>query len=74
MAGRVEQVEDAIGIFEGHHRGDDRNAALALDVHPVGARLLGVALGFHRAGELDRAAEEQQLFGERGLAGVRDAR
>jgi hypothetical protein len=25
----------------------------------------------HRAGDLDRAAEQQQLFGQRGLAGVR---
>ena len=70
VAGRVEQVEDAIAIFEGHHRGDDGNAALALDAHPVGAGLAAVGLGAHLAGELDRAAEQQQLFGERGLAGV----
>ena len=29
------------------------------------------ALGLHRAGELDRSAVEQELLGERGLAGVR---
>ena len=58
-------------IFEGHHRGDDRDAALALDRHPVGAGAAAVALGAHLAGELDRAAEQQQLFGQRGLAGVR---
>ena len=71
VAGRVEQVEDAVAVFEGHHRGDDRDAALALDAHPVGAGLAAIGLGAHFAGELDRAAEQQQLLGQRGLAGVR---
>ena len=70
VARRVEQVEDAVGVFEGHHRGDDRDAALALDAHPVGAGLAAVGLGAHFAGELDRAAEQQELLGQRGLAGV----
>ena len=70
VAGRIEQVEDIVAIFEGHHRGDDRDAALALDLHPVGARLDAVLLGLDLAGKLDRAAEQQQLFGQRGLAGV----
>ena len=70
VARRVQQVEDAIAIFEGHHRGDDRNAALALYAHPVGAGLRGVALGADLAGELNCAAKQQQLFGQRGLAGV----
>ena len=43
VARRVEQVEDAVAIFEGHHRGDDRDAALALDLHPVGAGVAAVA-------------------------------
>ena len=30
-----------------------------------------VALGAHLSGELDGAAEQQELFGQRGLAGVR---
>ena len=70
VAGRVEQVEDVVAILEGHHRGDDRDAALALDLHPVGARLHAVLLGLDLAGQLDRAAEQQQLFGQRRLAGV----
>ncbi len=45
VARRVEQVEDAVAVFERHHRGDDRDAALALDAHPVGARLAPVGLG-----------------------------
>ena len=68
---RVEQIEDAIGVFEGHDRGDDRNAALALDAHPVGAGFSAVGLGAHFARELDGAAEEEDLLGESCLAGVR---
>ena len=71
VAGRVQQVEDAIGIFERHHRSDDRNAALALDAHPVGAGLPPLGLGAHLAGKLDGAAEQQELFGQCRLAGVR---
>ena len=71
VAGRVEQIEDAAGVFEGHDRGHDRNAALALDPHPVGAGLAAVGLGAHFAGKLNRAAEQQHLFGQRRLAGVR---
>ena len=71
VARRVEQVEDQVVVFEGHHRGDDRDAALALDRHPVGLGRAAVALGLDVAGELDRAAEQQQLLGQRGLAGVR---
>ena len=70
VAGRVEQVDDAVAVFHLHHRRGDRDAALLLDLHPVGG---GVARGLarlHRAGDLDRAGEQQQLFGQRGLAGV----
>ena len=71
VARRVEQVEDEVVELEGHHRGDDRDAALALDLHPVGTGVAPLALGLDLAGEIDRAAEQQQLFGQRGLAGVR---
>ena len=71
VARRVEQIEHAAVVLEGHHRGDDRDAALALDRHPVGLGGAAVALGLDVAGELDRAAEQQQLLGQRGLAGVR---
>ena len=70
VAGRVEQVDDAALVRELHHRGGDRDAALLFQRHPVGG---GVARGLarlDRAGHLDRAAEQQQLFGQRGLAGV----
>ena len=70
VARRVEKVVDAIAILEGHHRGDDGDAALLLDAHPVRAGLAAVGLGAHLAGELDGAAEQQQLLGQGGLAGV----
>jgi hypothetical protein len=57
--------------LERHHRSDDRDAALSLDRHPVRAGRAAVALGLDLAGEIDGAAEQQQLFGQRGLAGVR---
>ena len=55
---------------EVERRRGDRDATLALHVHPVGH---GVALGLaaaHGAGQLDGAGVEQQLLGERRLAGV----
>ena len=70
VAGRVEQVDDAVAVLHLHHRRGDRDAALLLDLHPVGG---GVARGLarlHRAGDLDRAGEQQQLLGQRGLARV----
>src|SRR5262249_15623513 len=44
--------------------------ALALDLHPVRADAPAVAARLDLAGELDGAAEEQQLLGQRRLAGV----
>ena len=71
VAGRVEEVEDAAAVFECHHRGHDGNAALALDAHPVGSGLAAIGLGAHLARKLNGAAKQEQLFGQRRLAGVR---
>ena len=70
MARRVEQVEHRVLIFERHHRGGDRDAALLLDLHPVGLGAPRLAARLHPAGGMDRAAEQQQMLGQRGLAGV----
>src|SRR5688572_11023585 len=70
VAGRVEQREVVPAEIEFHRGRRDRDAALALDVHPVGH---DVAVGFptaNRAGQLDGAGVQQQFFGQRGLAGV----
>ena len=71
VARRVQQVEHQAFEFERHHRGDDGDAALALDLHPVGTGIAPLALGLDLPGEIDGAAEQQQLLGQRGLAGVR---
>jgi hypothetical protein len=70
VARRVEQVDHALAVGELHHRAGDRDAALLFQFHPVRG---GVAAGLprtHFAGDLDGAAEPQQLFGQRGLARV----
>jgi hypothetical protein len=67
---RVEQIHDPSVVRELHDAGRDRDAPLLLEAHPVGGRMARGLASFHGAGELDRAAEQQQLFGERGLAGV----
>jgi len=71
VAGRVEQVDHVLAVQHLHDRRGHRDAALLFDFHPVGG---GVARGLarlDRAGDLDRAGEQQQLFSQRGLAGVR---
>ena len=70
VAGGVEQVELQPAVGEGQHRGGDGDAALPLHLHPVGDGVGPPALGLDRAGQLDDAAVEQQLLGQRGLAGV----
>src|SRR5260370_575712 len=65
------QVEPEVIEFERHHRGDHGDAAVALDLHPVGTGVAPFALGLDLAGQIDGAAEQQQLLGQRGLAGVR---
>ena len=70
VAGRVEQVDDVAAERELHHRGGDGDAALLLERHPVGGGVARRLAALDGARELDGAAEQQQLFGERGLAGV----
>ena len=42
-----------------------------LDLHPVAGRVARGAARLDGAGEMDGAAVEEELLGERGLAGVR---
>ncbi len=70
VAGGVEQVDHVLAVGELHHRGGDGNPALLLHGHPVGS---GVAVGFarfHRAGDFDGLAHQQQALGDGGLARV----
>jgi len=70
VAGRVEQVDDAVAVGKLHDRGCDRDAALLLQRHPVAGGMTSGFAAFDRAGQLDRAAEQQQLFGQGGLASI----
>ena len=47
------------------------DAALLLHLHPIRAGAATLALGFHRAGKLNGAAEEEELFCKSRLARVR---
>src|SRR3546814_16367431 len=66
----VEQGEDQPRMFEGHHRRGHRNAALLLDLHPVGARAPRLPTRLHLALDMDRAARDEQVLGQRRLARV----
>ena len=71
MARRIQQVDDVLGIGELHHRGRDRNTPLLLQRHPVRGRVPAGLAALHGTGELDRAAVQQQFFGQRRFAGIR---
>ena len=71
VAGRVDEVEPPVAEREGHGAGGDRDAALLLELHEVRAGAARLALGADLAGHLDGAAVEQELLGQRRLAGVR---
>ncbi len=71
VARGVEQIDDLALVRELHDRGGHRDAALLLQLHPVGGRVARRLAPLDRAGQLDRAAEQQQLLGQRRLAGVR---
>ncbi len=76
VARRVQQIDDAIVVFELHHRRGDGNAAFLFHLHPVGGGMTRGFSAFNRAGQLNRAAEQQQFFGDSGFSrvGMRDDR
>ena len=71
MARRVEDVDALALVGELEHRGRDGDAALLLDVHPVGDGVARAALALHGAGGLDASRVQQKLLGQRRLAGIR---
>src|SRR5579883_2574979 len=76
VAGCVEQVDRVSRVRKLQDGRRDRDTALLFELHPVaGGRPLRAARG-DLAGRLDRAAVQEQLFGERRFArvGVRDDR
>src|SRR6185503_15021425 len=70
VARRVEQRDVMPLELELERRGADGDAALLFELHPVGHRVALRLAAAHGARELDRARVQQQLLGERRLAGV----
>jgi hypothetical protein len=71
VPGRIEQVDAEAPVLELQHRARHRDPALPLQLHPVGGDMPLGAARLHRPGEVDGAAVEEQLLGERRLPGVR---
>jgi hypothetical protein len=76
VAGGVEQVDRAAGVVELEDGRTDRDAALFLQLHPVGGGGALVLAVLDGAGEMDGVAVKQELLGQGRLAriGVRDDR
>ena len=70
VARRVHQVDDAAAIGKLHHRCRHRDATLPFDGHPVGGDAALRLAPLHRACKLDGATQQQQAFGQGGLAGI----
>jgi hypothetical protein len=70
VARRVEQVQDSALELELQNRRGDGDAAALLHRHPVGRGVALLLAGADGAGLFDRAAVEEELLGEGGLAGV----
>jgi len=71
VARRVEQVDRMTLVVELEDRRGDGDAALLLQLHPVGRRVPPGPARLHAAREVDGSAVEQQLLGQRRLARVR---
>ena len=67
---RVEEVDVVAVVLELHDARRDRDAALLLELHPVGRRVPCGTPRLDRAGEVDGAAVQQELLRQRRLAGV----
>ena len=74
VAGRVEDIDFIVFVLElvveSHHGGGHRDTALFFYLHPVGGRRLADFVRLDGSGHMDGAAEEQQLLGQRRLAGI----
>ena len=65
MAGCIEQIDDVVAVGKLHDRRGHRYSPLLFQRHPVRSGMATRLAPLDRAGELDRATEQQQLFSER---------
>ena len=70
MARGVQNVDALSGVVELQDRGGDGDAALLLNVHPVGHGVLGALLALDGTSLIDGSTVQQQLFGKGGLTCV----
>ena len=70
MTGRIEQIDKMLFVLELHDRGRNRNAALLLNLHPVGGGEFTALFAFDRTRLQNRAGEQQEFFRERGFPRV----
>jgi len=70
VAWRVEQIEHVIAIGELQHSRRNGDATLTFELHPVGGGPTTITTRVHRTGFLNGAGVQQELLGQRGLAGV----
>jgi hypothetical protein len=61
LPGRVEQVEYTVSILKLQHHTGDRDATLALHIHPVGGDSLSALTPHAPHGAFDRAGLAQKL-------------
>ena len=71
VTGCVEDVDDAVLVFELEDRRGNRDTALFFELHPVGGGGALVFLGGDRAGEVEGAAVEEEFLSEGGFSRVR---
>ena len=70
MARGVQNVDTKALVLELHDRGRNRDAALLLDLHPVGGGGAGVLFALDHAGLGDGPAVEQKFFRQGSFTGV----
>jgi hypothetical protein len=73
VARRIEQIDHVPVIGKLHDRRGHRNTALLFQRHPIRRRMPRRLAPLDGARQLNGAAEQQQLFRQRGLARVRMA-
>ena len=70
VAGGINQIEAVGAKIKRHGRGRDGNAAFLFQLHVVRPGAARLALGADLTGHLNGTAEQKELFGQRGFAGV----
>ena len=71
VAGGVQNVDAESLVLELHHGRGDGDAALFLNLHPVGGGGPGILLALDHAGLGNGASVEEEFLGEGGFTGVR---